>query len=275
MISPFLKDKMGKTRAVHNQKYKKEYGKQFPVAESALGLQHAFCIVCSADFSINHGGMNDIQKHMNSKKHKAFSEIKDKARPISTFFSSSGDLDVIRAETLFTEFIIEHSLPFSVADHCTKLFRKMFPDSNVAKKYSCGRTKTSYLVEALGKQSKQSILDVIRVSPFSMATDGSTDYEDVKLYPICVRYCDPNSGKVNSVILSLKECNKPSTGENIFKLLEAEMDELEIPWENLICFSADNASVMLGKMKGVAAFLLRQAPSLHIAGEFLCLKFRF
>ena len=118
---------MGKTRAVHNQKYKKEYGKQFPVAESALGLQHAFCIVCSANFSINHGGMNDIQKHMNSKKHKAFSEIKDKARPISTFFSSSGDLDVIRAETLFTEFIIEHNLPFSVADHCTtKLFRKMW-----------------------------------------------------------------------------------------------------------------------------------------------------
>ena len=57
--------------------------------------------------------------------------------------------------------------------------------------------------------------DIIRVSPFSVATDGSTDYEDVKLYPICIRYCDPADGLVKSVILSLRECNKPSTGENI------------------------------------------------------------
>ena len=58
--------------------------------------------------------------------------------------------------------------------------------------------------------------DIIRVSPFSVATDGSTDYEDVKLYPICIiRYCDPADSLVKSVILSLRECNKPSTGENI------------------------------------------------------------
>eukprot|EP00057_Strongylocentrotus_purpuratus_P015562 XP_011670036.1 PREDICTED: SCAN domain-containing protein 3-like [Strongylocentrotus purpuratus] len=142
----------------------------------------------------------------------------------------------------------------------------MFPDSAIAKKYGCGRTKTGCITNTLGKDSRKKIVDVIKVSPFSLATDGSTDYDDVKLYPICVRYFDPDEGRTLSVLLSLKECNKPSTGENIFKLLEAELQELEIPFENLVSFSADNASVMLGKFKGVAAFLLKRAPSMYISG---------
>ncbi|KAJ8048447.1 hypothetical protein HOLleu_00771 [Holothuria leucospilota] len=165
-----------------------------------------------------------------------------------------------------TEFLVEHSIPLSVADHCGKLFQKMFPDSHIAKKYRCARTKTTYIVETLGKDSQKRILSTIRESPFSMATDGSTDYEDLKLYPLCVRYFDPDEGCVISVLLSLRKCDQPSTGENIFKILQKELENLEIPWENLVCFSADNASVMLGKVKGVAAFLVALY-LMHIAAE--------
>ena len=33
-----------------------------------------------------------------------------------------------------------------------------------------------------------------------------------------------------------------------------------------MCFAADNASVMMGKCKGVAAFLVKKGPSLYILG---------
>ncbi|XP_072173823.1 uncharacterized protein [Diadema setosum] len=257
--------KVGKKRAY--QKFKKEYAQQFPVSTSSLGDYHAFCTVCSVDFNISHGGINDIQKHIKSNKHQDQSKVRANTLPISKFFpSNSGDHNVIQAETQFTEFIIEHNLPLAVADHASRLFRKMFPDSDIAKKYGCGRTKTSYIVETLAMDTKQNIVEVLRTHPFSMSTDGSTDYEDVKLYPICVRFCDPSTGKVKSVIFSLEECDKPSTGENIFKILEKELDKHEIPWKNVVCFSADNASVMLGKVKGVAAYLQRRAPSVFIAG---------
>lgn len=258
--------KVEKKRAY--QKFKKEYAQQFPVSTSSLGEYHAFCTVCSVDFLISHGGVNDIKKHIKSKKHLDQSKVRANTPRISNFFaSSSGDHNVIQAETLFTEFIIEHNLPLAVADHASRIFRKMFPDSEIAKKYGCGRTKTSYIVETLAMDTQQNIVEVLRTHPFSMSTDGSTDYEDVKLYPICVRFCDPSTGKVKSVIFSLEECNEPSTGENIFKILEKELDKHEIPWKNLVCFSADNASVMLGKVKGVAAYLQRRAPSVFIAGN--------
>ncbi|KAK6171726.1 hypothetical protein SNE40_018164 [Patella caerulea] len=44
------------------------------------------------------------------------------------------------------------------------------------------------------------------------------------------------------------------------------MESNQIPWENLVCFAADNAAVMLGSKKGVAAFITEMAPAVYIAG---------
>ena len=117
------------------------------------------------------------------------------------FFSTPNDVfEITNAEVLFTEFIIEHSLPISIADHAGKLFKKMFPDSKIAGKYASGRTKTSCIIDTLSSNDKVKIADNLKKCPFSLATDGSTDYEDVKLYPICVRYFDSDTGHVLSVL---------------------------------------------------------------------------
>jgi len=49
---------------------------------------------------------------------------------------------VIHAETLFQGFVTEHNLPLAINDHFSKLTRRMFPDSEIAKQYSCARTKS-------------------------------------------------------------------------------------------------------------------------------------
>ena len=49
---------------------------------------------------------------------------------------------VIEAETLWASFVVKHNLAFNASDHATKLFPKMFPNSEVAKKFACGHTKT-------------------------------------------------------------------------------------------------------------------------------------
>ena len=56
-------------------------------------------------------------------------------------FMPSTDLNTIRAEVLFTSFLVEHNIPLSAADHDGPLL-KMFPDSKVAQKYGCAHAKS-------------------------------------------------------------------------------------------------------------------------------------
>ena len=41
----------------------------------------------------------------------------------------------------------KHNLAFLNSDHVTKLFYQMFPDSEIAMKFACGRTKTTAIVK--------------------------------------------------------------------------------------------------------------------------------
>jgi hypothetical protein len=43
------------------------------------------------------------------------------------------DTNFINAEALFTEFLIKHVLPLAVEDYVDPLFKRMFPDSKIAK----------------------------------------------------------------------------------------------------------------------------------------------
>ena len=44
---------------------------------------------------------------------------------------------------------MKHNIPLAVADNAGDLFRMMFPDSEIAKRYKCGRTKTKQIVGVL------------------------------------------------------------------------------------------------------------------------------
>ena len=60
-------------------------------------------------------------------------------------FTATNKLDekVTRAELLFSGFITEHNLSIATTDHAGSLFREMFPNSKIAAKYICKRTKTT------------------------------------------------------------------------------------------------------------------------------------
>ena len=51
------------------------------------------------------------------------------------------------AEARWSMFVSKHNLAFMHSDHATKLFQKMFPDSEIAKAFACGRTKTTAIVK--------------------------------------------------------------------------------------------------------------------------------
>ena len=253
-------------------KFRDEYTRRFPcIASSTKGELFAFCKICRSDIKISHGGANDIVIHINKKKHIENEEAERQATSIpkegriDNFFIKE-DHSVISAEVAFTDFLVEHNVPLSAADHAGPLFRSMFPDSKVVKNYGCARTKTTHIVKTLAQADTDKLVAQMTDAPFSLATDGSTDMEAIKLYPIIVKTFDEAEGKVLCQLLSLNELTCRSTGENIFTVMDNELKKHNISWDNCISFAMDNASVMVGSHKGVAAFVKRQNSNIFVAG---------
>ncbi|KAJ8032743.1 Zinc finger MYM-type protein 6 [Holothuria leucospilota] len=253
------------------QRFKEEYTRKWPIiTESTVDVFHAFCTKCQVNFSISHGGLNDIAKHVGSAKHRQIAmSVQEHSGRLHRFFASDRSTEgeqVIRAEVLFSDFIVEHNLPIAVADRVGPLLRKMFPDSETAKKYGCARTKTTAILGVSAEENVNEIVKHLINNPFSVATDGSNDYADHKLYPVLVKYFDYTEGRVICCLLSVKECKVSSTGKNIFDLLDNTLQRYKIPWRNCICFGTDNASVMVGHKSGVAAFLKEANSDIYIQG---------
>lgn len=203
-------------KKIYDQKYKESYHEEWPcISKSRKGELHAFCTTCSRDFSVNHGGSNDVKRHIISATHKDLSKVRSTSQSIAGFFKKPDEEDkIIKAEMLFTGFLVEHNLNIASSDHAGPLFRRMFPDSNIAAKYGCARTKTSAIIDVMSKDTASNIASAARNNPFSLSTDGSNDGGSEQLYPVLLTYFDENKGKVVNGLLSLPATDISSTGEN-------------------------------------------------------------
>ena len=57
-----------------------------------------------------------------------------------------------------------------------------------------------------------------------------------------------------------------ATGQSLFTAIEQEFDSCKIPWDNMIGFASDTASVMVGKHNSVLSRLLGKQPKLFSLG---------
>ena len=142
------------SKSQRKQTFRKEYSNKWPcIIRSKVDEFTARCTVCECDFSISHGGANDITAHVKRKKHITLAQSRESNQNIGQFFRRS-DYSTIRAETLMANFLIEHNLPFAIMDHFSELVPKMFPDSKVASSFACKRTKSTAIARMLGQLSK-------------------------------------------------------------------------------------------------------------------------
>ena len=125
-----------------SQKFKEDYSDEWPcITRSSKGIYHAFCKICNDSISVEHGGRDDIRRHVATKRHCEIANARSGNTMFSYFRKPSEEEDAMKAELLFTGFLIEHNIQIAASDHAGSLFRVMFPDSQIAKKYGCGRTK--------------------------------------------------------------------------------------------------------------------------------------
>lgn len=106
--------------------------------------------VCDSDFSIGLGGRDDCRRHVASKKHTDYASLQSGSKSISSFFAAPKEtFNVTKAETIMMDLITQLNLPIAAADKFTKAFKVMFPDSDIAKKFQCGRSKGTAIIKEL------------------------------------------------------------------------------------------------------------------------------
>ena len=114
---------------------------------SDRGKQHVYCKVCSKHFSVSHGGIDNVHRHWGGKKHLELFNARKSTNQVTKYYvssnSSSLDENVIKAETLISVAMAKHYVPLAFVDHLAKVVKEAFPDSSIAKKYACGRGKTT------------------------------------------------------------------------------------------------------------------------------------
>ena len=134
-------------------------------------------------------------------------------------------------------------MAFQVADHCSKLFSSMFPDSAIAKAFKCGRLKESKF--------------------FSIQVDETTDITVNQQCGIMLRFFDSVQGKVYKL-----EPVQNATADGIFQCLHDNFSsDGPLTYAHLVGLGSDGANVMLGSRNSVLSRLRGKQP--HIV-SFHC-----
>uniref|UniRef100_H3B5F2 Uncharacterized protein n=1 Tax=Latimeria chalumnae TaxID=7897 RepID=H3B5F2_LATCH len=226
----------------------------------------ALCMVCNSTFGATHQGKRNVERHLSGSEHKRLTQMFKERKPLTSVFAADTlQNKVMNAEVLFTGFILEHNLPFEAAAHAAPLFREMFPDSAIAKKHGCAATKTVAIINyTMAPDMRNPVVSYMKEQPFSLTVDGSSDTGTESMYPLVLRIFDINRGEVCSKFWHMCLVSD-SRAKGIFVQVSDAFKEYNIPWENVIGLSLDNASVNMRKHNGLTHFE-KQNKSIYTAG---------
>ena len=159
---------------------------------------NARCSICNKTFSIHHGGVSDIKQHSKTALHlKNEQLLKGQRSFINNSLQLSGNSSnslsnrdlVLQAEIIEALDAVDKNRSFASSNGDSSKYRKMFPDSQIAKNYSQQETKMKYTVQfGIAPFVKDQLITDISNKPFSFHFDESTTSQIKKQYDAYVTY---------------------------------------------------------------------------------------
>ena len=185
-----------------------------------------------------------------------------------TFLSSGNPLvdKVSRAEVKVASMLVQNNIPLSLADELTPLFRDIFPDSEIATKFSSKRTKTACVINgAIAPHFKQNLVETMKEYPFSVSVDGSSDTGVEKMNPMTIRIFDINRGSATARFLDMCMASS-SSAEGIFTRMNEVLQNNSITWKNCVGLGVDNTSVNMGCRNSIKTGVQAENEAICIMG---------
>lgn len=209
----------------------------------------AHCTLCQKDFSISHGGKNDIVKHQNCNDHKKKERSISMTTSLKEFLKtdqmSTQEEKVIAAEVTKTYHSVKHSLSFNSLDCEAKLGSMLYSDSKIAEQLTLGRTKASAIAHnVLGPVSTQEAVDVLQNGTFYSVSTDASNHGATKMFPLLVRFYSPTTNLKTCVLDFYEDANE--TASAIYNNLVTRLKERNIDTKYLTSYCADNANVNFG-----------------------------
>ena len=221
------------------------------VAPSSKGKYYAKCKLCCSDLNILQGGRSDLMKHKQGEKHKANEAAVSGCKSVLTFSTQQPGRDDARTALLMAYFLVEHNLPIVLAVHIPQLNLAQYPDSAIASRFKCARTKTTALMnKVLAAEIHREVIQSMQTCHFSLIMDETTDVSVVKQAYLLARMFHPVTNRVRTFFYKIVEVPNADAG-NVFNAIESNFEHDGIPFKNQIGFGSDGASVMRGKHNSV------------------------
>ena len=196
--------------------------------------------------------------HVRGKHHTDMAKATSSTRSLGSYFRPQTSQGAIEAEALWSLFVTKHNLSFQSSDHATKLFHRMFSDSEIAKKFACGHTKTAAIIKhALAPHyHEKTVHDMSNF--FSVLMDESNDKTD-KSCIILVRVLDLEVGDIRTRFLDMPVVNI-GTAQNLFAALKESLSRNHLDFSKCIAFMSDTTNVMKGARSGVQRLIRNECP---------------
>ena len=178
--------------------------------------------------------------------------------------SQSLKSEIRKAEMLFAASVSLCNITFRSADLLSDLFSKMFPDSAIAQKFACKRSKTNYLIKkSLYLFCQESINKQLMNQNYVILVDESNDISDDKLLNINVRFFNHDSKNVETKLLYLEKMIDYSS-EGTSKLIKDRLQKLGLSQNKMLAYIADGAHTMNGIKSGVQKKFQQDEPLLFV-----------
>ncbi|EZA60001.1 SCAN domain-containing protein, partial [Ooceraea biroi] len=119
----------------------------------------------------------------------------------------------------------------------------------VQKSMSMGRRKcTNIINNVLCPTENEYLVKNLQTTKFSVFIDETSDTCNEKWMTFFDRYVDSDMQDIRSQLLKLINIDTTDcSAEKLFNAFKTEMWKLQIPFQNIVALSCDNASVMIGK----------------------------
>uniref|UniRef100_A0A8C1TIM3 Uncharacterized protein n=1 Tax=Cyprinus carpio TaxID=7962 RepID=A0A8C1TIM3_CYPCA len=173
--------------------------------------------------------------------------------------------------------LVEHSIVYHRVLHghsylstdCgNKLSAKIFHDSSIATKMSCGRTKSEALVQnVLAPYSQERLATELKHTPYFSVCSDASNSGSAKLYPYTVQYFHEDEGVKYGLLEFYEDPHETSRAiyEQILHITEIN----GLCASQISAYGADNASVNFGKHNSVYQKLKEVSPHI-VKGNCKC-----
>ena len=239
----------------------------------------ARCRLCDCEINVSMSGLTALTKHAQSVKHKRTIQDRRLQQTLTPFIklpSGTGTCQnekesVTQSEMRWVTFLVEHNVALLASDHVS-VVKQICPDSDLAKKMSCGRTKATYLLRhGICEELFDRLLQRLRRNEsndtfFSLMLDESNEAGARKFLIILIRYFDEDTNKVKTDIYRLPQIDdgKAATLESVvWNALLAD----QLPTENLLTIMTDSPAVMTGSSSGFLKRMQDRCPQLVDLGR--------